>query len=388
MACGSTRRSRSTTRRRRHIVTEVAAAVRAAARGDANDHRRRKRAAEARWYGRGRAAEMRRRVWNDDFHHSVRVAATGRDEAYYSGYRGSAAGVHLGRQIWIPVSGPIVSVAGTAARDAGVRPAAARFVSSPTTTIRSRTRRRTRLHQETSPAVSRADRAAAAPPADADALSGAGVPASRAVFLFRRSQRRSGKLVRAGPPSSSPSSQASRRRTEPRARPIPATPNFPAVQAGLVRARAERRGAGASQGLAASSPRGSRVARAAHARGRWRRIVRSRLRAALFRRVQGIGSSSSISVAPARSRHAGAAARAAARRVVAKRVLDGIAEIRRVGNAAARNDRDGWWIPGECAVLLAQMMPRRLLDKVTSPARPAGRPRRANAGAARHASGS
>lgn len=29
-------------------------------------------------------------VWNDDFHHSARVAATGRAEAYYSDYRGSA----------------------------------------------------------------------------------------------------------------------------------------------------------------------------------------------------------------------------------------------------------------------------------------------------------
>jgi maltooligosyltrehalose trehalohydrolase len=28
-------------------------------------------------------------LWNDDFHHSARVAATGRMEAYYSGYRGS-----------------------------------------------------------------------------------------------------------------------------------------------------------------------------------------------------------------------------------------------------------------------------------------------------------
>ena len=28
-------------------------------------------------------------LWNDDFHHSARVAATGRSEAYYSGYRGS-----------------------------------------------------------------------------------------------------------------------------------------------------------------------------------------------------------------------------------------------------------------------------------------------------------
>ncbi|HEY4219280.1 MAG TPA: malto-oligosyltrehalose trehalohydrolase [Gemmatimonadaceae bacterium] len=29
-------------------------------------------------------------LWNDDLHHSAYVAATGRDEAYYSGYRGSA----------------------------------------------------------------------------------------------------------------------------------------------------------------------------------------------------------------------------------------------------------------------------------------------------------
>jgi maltooligosyltrehalose trehalohydrolase len=29
-------------------------------------------------------------MWNDDFHHAARVAATGRDEAYYSGYRGVA----------------------------------------------------------------------------------------------------------------------------------------------------------------------------------------------------------------------------------------------------------------------------------------------------------
>jgi len=29
-------------------------------------------------------------MWNDDFHHSAMVALTGRDEAYYSGYRGTA----------------------------------------------------------------------------------------------------------------------------------------------------------------------------------------------------------------------------------------------------------------------------------------------------------
>src|SRR5512138_3826230 len=29
-------------------------------------------------------------MWNDDFHHSATVVATGRDEAYYSDYRGRA----------------------------------------------------------------------------------------------------------------------------------------------------------------------------------------------------------------------------------------------------------------------------------------------------------
>ena len=28
-------------------------------------------------------------IWNDDFHHTARVAATGRQEAYYSDYTGS-----------------------------------------------------------------------------------------------------------------------------------------------------------------------------------------------------------------------------------------------------------------------------------------------------------
>jgi len=29
-------------------------------------------------------------MWNDDFHHSAMVALTGRDEAYYTDYRGRA----------------------------------------------------------------------------------------------------------------------------------------------------------------------------------------------------------------------------------------------------------------------------------------------------------
>jgi maltooligosyltrehalose trehalohydrolase len=73
------------------IVTEVGERVRRAARG-----RRTIVVAENEPQ---RAAIVRPRenggcgldaLWNDDFHHSARVAATGRNEAYYSGYRGVA----------------------------------------------------------------------------------------------------------------------------------------------------------------------------------------------------------------------------------------------------------------------------------------------------------
>ncbi|HXT15774.1 MAG TPA: malto-oligosyltrehalose trehalohydrolase [Gemmatimonadaceae bacterium] len=74
-----------------HIVADVAAAVREAAKG-----RRTIVVGE----NEPQSAQLIRPrdaggyqldgLWNDDFHHAARVAATGRNEAYYDGYRGSA----------------------------------------------------------------------------------------------------------------------------------------------------------------------------------------------------------------------------------------------------------------------------------------------------------
>lgn len=74
-----------------HILAEIGSAARAAA-GDRgillvaeNEPQRSRLVRPAAAQGYGLDA-----LWNDDFHHSARVAATGRTEAYFSGYRGSA----------------------------------------------------------------------------------------------------------------------------------------------------------------------------------------------------------------------------------------------------------------------------------------------------------
>jgi maltooligosyltrehalose trehalohydrolase len=74
-----------------HIVTEVGAAVREAAGGRKtivvaeNETQWSSLVRAVRDGGSGLDA-----LWNDDLHHSARVAATGRAEAYYTGYTGSA----------------------------------------------------------------------------------------------------------------------------------------------------------------------------------------------------------------------------------------------------------------------------------------------------------
>jgi maltooligosyltrehalose trehalohydrolase len=73
-----------------HIMTAIGRRVREAARGRATivvaenepQHTRLVRPVEAGGYGLDG-------LWNDDFHHSVRVALTGRSEAYYSDYHGT-----------------------------------------------------------------------------------------------------------------------------------------------------------------------------------------------------------------------------------------------------------------------------------------------------------
>ncbi|HEX4684958.1 MAG TPA: malto-oligosyltrehalose trehalohydrolase [Gemmatimonadaceae bacterium] len=74
-----------------HIITEVAAAVRDAAGARrtlviGENEPQQSTLLKSRDDG-GSALDG---LWNDDFHHSARVAATGRNEAYYDGYRGNA----------------------------------------------------------------------------------------------------------------------------------------------------------------------------------------------------------------------------------------------------------------------------------------------------------
>jgi len=74
-----------------HILAEVAAAARAGAPGRqvhviAENESQQARLARPAAAG-GCALDA---LWNDDFHHAALVAATGRSEAYYGGYRGAA----------------------------------------------------------------------------------------------------------------------------------------------------------------------------------------------------------------------------------------------------------------------------------------------------------
>ena len=154
-ACGSTPRSRSSTRRAEHILAAIGRAVRAAARRARRDHRRRERAAgcAAGAPPRARAATALDALWNDDFHHRAMVAADRAARGVLQRLPRLAAGVHLGGEVRLPLSGAALRVAEEAPRHAGAR-SAARGASSPSsrTTIRSPTRPAgERLHQLTSP---------------------------------------------------------------------------------------------------------------------------------------------------------------------------------------------------------------------------------------------
>jgi maltooligosyltrehalose trehalohydrolase len=74
-----------------HILTLVGREVRAAARGRATlivNENERQNARLVR--GENEGGYGLDAIWNDDFHHSARVAATGHNEAYYSDHRGTA----------------------------------------------------------------------------------------------------------------------------------------------------------------------------------------------------------------------------------------------------------------------------------------------------------
>ncbi len=179
------------------------------------------------------------------------VALTGRNEAYYTDYRGTPQELISARQVRLPVPGPALRLAEAAprhARRSTCRRAA--FVTLPPEPRPGRQLRRaaSAATQLTQPGpLPGADRAAAARPGDADAVPGAGV---------RRLQRRSStspttsrswrELVRKGrarvPRRSSRSLRRCRRSQAQLA--DPARPgDVRALQARPRRARAARRGA-------------------------------------------------------------------------------------------------------------------------------------------------
>jgi maltooligosyltrehalose trehalohydrolase len=72
-----------------HIIADVADAVRAAAGGKPTIVVGENEPQDAKLIrARGEGGYDLDALWNDDFHHSARVVSSGRDEAYFSGYRG------------------------------------------------------------------------------------------------------------------------------------------------------------------------------------------------------------------------------------------------------------------------------------------------------------
>ena len=63
-------------------------------------------------------------LWNDDFHHSAMVALTGRNEAYYTDYRGTPQEFISRAKYGYLYQGQCYTLAEAAARHAGARPAA------------------------------------------------------------------------------------------------------------------------------------------------------------------------------------------------------------------------------------------------------------------------
>ena len=111
-ACGSTRRSRSSTPRRHNVMAAIGDRVREKARGRQTIIVAENEPQDTRLVRPVAAGRLRpRRAVERRFHHSAMVALTGRAEAYYSDTRGDAAGVRLGGEVRLPVSGPVLPLA-------------------------------------------------------------------------------------------------------------------------------------------------------------------------------------------------------------------------------------------------------------------------------------
>ena len=163
-------------------------------------------------------------MWNDDYHHTARVALTGRQRRLLPRLPRRGAGVRVGGAARLPLPGTALRLAGQAARHAGARTSRrGRSWCSRRTTTRSPTRSPANaLHRLVEPgAPPRDDRADPARTADADALHGGGVRGGAAVSLLRRplGATCARRCARAGG-SSCGSSRTTRRRVRRRRSPI------------------------------------------------------------------------------------------------------------------------------------------------------------------------
>ena len=179
-ACASTRRSRSTTPRPTHILAAIGRRVREAARRPGDLHRRRERAAARRAGAarRSRAATASTRCGTTTSTTRAMVALTGHNEAYYTDYRGTPAGVHLGRRSGATSTRASATLAEEAARHAGARTCRRRafvnFLENHDQVANSA--RGQRLHRADQPRpLPGDDGAAAAGAGHADAVPGPGV---------------------------------------------------------------------------------------------------------------------------------------------------------------------------------------------------------------------
>ena len=68
-------------------------------------------------------------LWNDDFHHTARVALTGCREGYLYGLPGHASGVDLGGEVGLSLPGPALWLAEQAARHADLALPPATFIA-------------------------------------------------------------------------------------------------------------------------------------------------------------------------------------------------------------------------------------------------------------------
>ena len=196
MACAWTRRRRFTTTRTDHILAEITRASRAAA-GERsivlfaeNEHQRVQHVeplSDERGGGYGMDG-----LWNDDFHHSCRVAATGHAEFYYADYAGSPQELlsalrwgYLYQGQWTERQGKF---RGTLARHIAA-PHFVHFLQNHDQVANSAKALRT--HMLTSPGRFRAlIGGTAVGAADADAVHGAGVRGIESVSVFRRPRSR------------------------------------------------------------------------------------------------------------------------------------------------------------------------------------------------------